>query len=407
MNSPTDSSIDDLAASATVKTYGDIRQRLMSGPLDADALRLRLQSITPPPDEEEDDEESRLLESQARNDLESDGCPPCYPPYLDTPVRDPPEEFRSIIEFWRSLSSTGDVILCAQRSDWRKFRASRTRVRSRYQDELFSTYVNEVCERRRRHELDDNVHLLLDSRQQSQQENWIEFQDYHLKHHERLEKKRTGLKKDLDETRRIASNADIEGSERAAQNENAIQGRLEYTERTLRWHEVLLGWVEQQRLTMDSRPLTPVEEDACGQDTVLKAVRKSSTRQRRLKGPGASAVLGKARVSKSKSKSRNAPNQTSNASKSQPSIVYSGVTTPNSIQQVPKRRENKPRRAKDAVLGPVGLQRVSKAKRYTDISTKARPVTQHRGDRAPPQHQSTPQRSHPAPGPVETRSGRI
>ena len=217
-------------------------------------MRWQYRSITPPLDEE-DDEESRLLESQARNDLENDGCPACYPPYLDVPVRDPPEELRPITEFWRSLSSTGDVILCAQRSDWRKFRASQIRVRSRIQDKPFSTYVDEIRERRRRHEMDDDVRLLLDSQQQSRQENWIEFQDYHLKHHERLKKKRNGLKRDLDKFRKSASNTDTNGSEHAAQNENAIQGRLEYTKRTLHWHEVFLGWIEQQRLTMNSRPL--------------------------------------------------------------------------------------------------------------------------------------------------------
>ena len=184
--------------------------------------------------------------------------------------------------------------------------------------------MNEVRERRRRHELYDEVRLLLDPQQQSKQENWNEFQDYHLKHHEGLEKERDGLKKDLDEVRRIAGNADTGGSERAAHNERAFQGRLEFTERTLRWHEVLLGWIEQQRLTMDPRPLTPVEEYICGQNAVLKAIRKASIDQRRLKGLATSAVLGKARVSKSKSKSRNTWNQTSNTTISQSLIVHPG-----------------------------------------------------------------------------------
>ncbi|GAB1311977.1 hypothetical protein MFIFM68171_02187 [Madurella fahalii] len=103
MIAPAESLVDDLVARATVETYGDIsiiavpgvetlpesqritvlkkaEQRLISDHPDADDLQLRLQTITPPPDEEEDDEESRLLEAQARQDLESDGCPPCYPP---------------------------------------------------------------------------------------------------------------------------------------------------------------------------------------------------------------------------------------------------------------------------------------------------------------------------------------
>ena len=140
---------------------------------------------------------------------------------------------------------------------------------------------------------------------------------------------------------------------------------------------------------------------------MLKAIRKATTHQRRLKEPNASAVLGDARVSKPKSKSRNTRNQTSTAPKCQPLIVASGVMAPNDIQQEPKRRENKPRRAKDVVLSPARRQRVSKANRFTDTSTKLRPGTQHCSDRAQPQHQSIPQRSHPAPGPVKIRNGRI
>jgi len=73
-------------------------------------------SITPPPlIGEERDEESGLLEAQARQDLESEGCAPCYPARLEVPVRHPPEKYRQIIEYWQSLRSTDDVVLCAQR----------------------------------------------------------------------------------------------------------------------------------------------------------------------------------------------------------------------------------------------------------------------------------------------------
>ncbi|KAL9632970.1 MAG: hypothetical protein Q9164_004983, partial [Protoblastenia rupestris] len=93
--------------------FGIFRQRLIPVPLDAAALQSRVQSITPPPDEEKDGKESRLLEAQARKDLESDGCPACYSSHLDVPVRNPPEEYRPIVGYWQSFSSTGDVVLCA------------------------------------------------------------------------------------------------------------------------------------------------------------------------------------------------------------------------------------------------------------------------------------------------------
>ncbi len=107
-------------------------------------------------------------------------------------------------------------MLCAQRSDWRKFRQSQRRLWHRHRNKSFSIFLDEVRERRRAHRLDDNVHLLLDPQQQSRQQNWIEFQDYHLKLHEWQEKKRDGLQKDLDNTRKEAGDTNMEGSEHAA-----------------------------------------------------------------------------------------------------------------------------------------------------------------------------------------------
>ncbi|KAL8724032.1 MAG: hypothetical protein Q9166_008168 [cf. Caloplaca sp. 2 TL-2023] len=381
MESLTDSSVDKLAARATVKTYDDIR------------------SITPPPDEEEDAEESRLLEAQARKDLESDGCPACYSPTIDVPMRNPPAEYRLIVGYWQSFSSTGDVVLCAQRSDWRNFRASQIRVRSRYPKEQFSAFVDEVRERRRRHGLGGGVRLLVDLQQQSQQENWIEFQNYHLKRHDRLEKERDGLKE--------AGNMATIGSGRTAQNEEAIQRRLEFAERTLRWHEVFLQWTEQQRLAMNQRPPTPIEEESDDRNAALRA----SIRQRRSRRPNASAFFRKARVSKSTPKSRNMRVRTFNAPNSEPIIVNSVVATPSSIQQVPKPRETKPRHTKGTPLGQLISQRVSKVKRSADTGAKSRPGTQRRSARqtpnqAQPQRRSIPQRLHPAPGTVKTQIGR-
>lgn len=246
-----------------------------------------------------------MLETEARKDLENDGCPACYPPHLDVPVRNPPEEYRPIIDYWQSFSSTDDVVLCAQRSDWRRFRASQVQLRNRYQNKPFSIFVNEVRDRRRRYGPDVDVHLLLDSQQQSQQQNWIEFQNYHLRHHERLKKQQDGLKKNLGDAQKEAGDTNIVGSERAVQNEVAIQRNLEYTERTLQFHEIFLGWIEQQRLAMDPRPPTPVEEDRDNQIAVLKAGRRASTRQLRSRRLDSSAVLGKVRVSKPTPKSRN------------------------------------------------------------------------------------------------------
>ena len=296
-------------------------------------------------------------------------------------------------------------MLCAQRLDWRKFRQSQRRLRHRYRNKSFSIFLDEVRERRRAHRLDDNVHLLLDPQQQSRQLNWIEFQDYHLKLHEWQGKKRDGLQQELDNTWKKTGDTDIEGSEHAIQQERAIHQRLKYAETTLRWHEVILCWIEQCRLAMDPLPPTPVEKGSGDQNSL-------STRQRRSKRRDTLAVLGKVRVSKSTPKCQNIRTRTSKAIIPKPISVDLAVTIPSSTQQMPKCREIKPRRAKEKALGQLLPQRVVKANRFADTGTIPRSRTQCSGDgqirdRARPQRRSTNQRPHSTPGTIKTRSQRI
>ncbi|KAL9118737.1 MAG: hypothetical protein Q9187_004713, partial [Circinaria calcarea] len=84
--------------------------------------------MTPPLDEEEENEESRLLEAQGRKELENDGCPPCYPPDLEIPLQNPPEKYQPIIGYWQSFPGTGDVVLRAELSEWRKRRPEASMV---------------------------------------------------------------------------------------------------------------------------------------------------------------------------------------------------------------------------------------------------------------------------------------
>lgn len=63
----------------------------------------------------------------------------------------------------------------------------------------FSNLVDEVRERRQRHGLSGHVRLLLDTEQQSRLDNWIEFQNRHLKRLEQFEKERDKLKQELDD----------------------------------------------------------------------------------------------------------------------------------------------------------------------------------------------------------------
>jgi len=293
------------------------------------------------------------------------------------------------------------VILCAQRSDWRRFRESQRRLRHGYRNKPFSIFVNEVRERRRAHELNDNVHLLWDPEQQSRQQNWIEFQDYHLKLHEWQKKKRDGLQKDLNDTQKEVSDTGMKGSERAAQQESAVRQRLKYAATTLRWHEVILRWIEQRRLAIVSPPV----EKGSGDQTF------SSNRQRRSRRGSTPVVLGKVRVSKSASKGQNIRTRTFEATICKPISVDSAVTIP-STQQMLKRREIKPRRVQKKALDQFLSQRATKANRFADTGIKSRFRTQcssdeQNRDRARPQRGSVTQRLHSTSGIIKTRSQRI
>lgn len=133
-------------------------------------------------DEDEKNEECRQLEGKARKELEDDGCPPCYPADLDITLRNIPQKFQAIEGYWLSLLRTDDVVLCAQASDWREFRADQLRLRPFRNDE----FMDDVRERRRRHGLGGDIRLLPKLRQQCRLKNWIEFQNYHLKQLERF-----------------------------------------------------------------------------------------------------------------------------------------------------------------------------------------------------------------------------
>ena len=87
------------------------------------------------------------------------------------------------------------MVLRAQLSDWKRFRLFQRNVRARYQHKPFSSFEDEVRERRQRHGLDGSVSLLLDLNQQSQLQNWIEFQNYQLKRLEQFDKERDEWKK--------------------------------------------------------------------------------------------------------------------------------------------------------------------------------------------------------------------
>lgn len=363
--------------------------------------------MTPPLDQEEEDEDSRIREAQARQELENEGCPACYPPDLDVPLRHVPEEYQPIVGYWKSFPGTGDVPLCAQRSDWQRFRVFQRMARRGSQDTPFSKFEDQVRERRRRHGLDGVVRLLLQPEQQSRLEQWIEFQNYQLMRLEWLEKDRDKAEQELDEAREKAQDADdVAGSQRAARDEPAYQQILETAKRDLERHKVFLRWIEQQRLKIEEGG------GGIGDGGFVDVV---STRVRRGRQPKASVVLGKVRISKAAPPKRHAQTRKPKAPEARPATQDSDVIPRSRIPEVPKSRETKARHTKgETSLGPHRPQRVTKAKRTIDARATSLVGTHPRGagqtrplDRARAMRGSTTQQPQPEAEHVKTRSGRI
>lgn len=358
--------------------------------------------MTPPLDDEAEDNESREMEAKARKTMETEGCPPCYPTHLEIPLREPPEKYQAIISYWKSFPGTGDVVLRAQLSDWKRFRRFQNEVRRYYRHRNFSDFVNQVRERRRRHELGGSVCLRLDL-QQSRLATWIEFQNWHLQRLEGFEKKRDKLRKELDE---VQGEVKDTGATEVAE---ACEQELEYAEWVLKRHNTLLHWIEQERLVIDTRCSTLVKkQDRNNQDAALKAVQRASSTTHRRKQPEPYTVLGKVRVSKAKRRKPSRPRQKLKIPESEPGVE--DLDSPESnTPQAPKRRERKPRRTKTETLHQLRPQRVSKIRQLIDANMKS--PRRARQKRFPDQSRSNsrwaPQRLQHSQLDVKTRSGRL
>jgi hypothetical protein len=365
--------------------------------------------MTPPLDEEEENEESRSLEAQARQTLETEGCPPCYPSDLEIPLRNVPENYRAIVEYWQSFAGTDDAVLCAELSDWWKFRAFQKRGRAQRRNKSSSKLVDEICKRRRRHGLDGDANLQPESNQQNRLENWVGFQNYHLKRLERFETKWNEVKKYLDSSRKKAEDTG------AAEDAEAIQQELENAKRDMERQKVLLHWIEQQRWAIVTEHSTSVEEDFGGQVAVSKATRRASARQCRTSRLQASAVLGKVKVSKTTLRKQNTHAQRPKAAESEIPVQDFGTILQSSILHTPRCQKATPQQVEESTpLRQFGPRRQSKAELFAVASTKPVSWQQPSGgsraqslEQAQSQRLPVPLRPKPSPKRVSTRSGRV
>lgn len=290
-------------------------------------------------DPEEELEEGRILEIEARKELEDDRCPPCYPPDLEFPLRNPPEEYEAIIEYWMR----DDVVLCGQKVDWEKFRRDQNNVRNR--NRPFSNFVDQVRERRQRHGLSGRVHLSLNRTQQSQLDDWIEFQNYHLIHLEKFEKERDEFKQKLEDERKVAGDRTSPRPKFGYTRAETFTMRLDYAEQKLKSYLVLLDWIEQQRLAMDPGDLTPIIEDQGDQDqnATPKAIQRDTTCPRSIKKSEGPSILGKVRITKADPKKRKIQNSSAQklkAAKLEPLVRNSDIIPQNSLAQGSQHLEN-------------------------------------------------------------------
>lgn len=84
-------------------------------------------------------------------------------------------------------------MLCAQLSDWEKFRGYQATCRQRFQQGLFSE--DAIRRRRRKYGVQGDILLQPDPKQQNRLQNWVEFQDYHFWVHETIEEESLILEK--------------------------------------------------------------------------------------------------------------------------------------------------------------------------------------------------------------------
>ena len=176
------------------------------------------------------------MEKDAREQLESHGCPPCYPPNLALPLDDVPTKYRSIIEYWKAQPGVRYEVLCAQLHDWQRFRKFQARARRSCGKESFRQYNLRI----RGHSqpkakgLADPVPLHFDISMQDRMQNWIDFAHYHRTNHETLTEQRNAAETMFRQDLRVSDDDMI-----AAENRRDYYGRL------VRQHASLMDWIEE------------------------------------------------------------------------------------------------------------------------------------------------------------------
>jgi len=285
-------------------------------------------------------------------------------------------------------------------------------ARVRCRNRSFSDFVDEVRQRRATHGLGGHVCLLLDIEQQSRLDNWIEFQNLHLKRLERFERERAMLKQELDDAQKLIGGWNTTCPKLGPTRAEALERRLEATERDLKGHHVLLKWIEQRRLAMDPGHAPPSKEGYKELDAPSRVAPRTSTRGCQTKQTEGPSVLGKVRVAKKKSNewsTRHARMQKPKASKFEPPLSTLDVILQSGTPQTSEHSESTPRRTKiDRTLHLDYSSGLSKPCRSAGTRAKLPSSPRRRGAQQTADHACRPtqQRAQSA-ATFTTRSGRV
>ncbi|KAI9675745.1 MAG: hypothetical protein M1817_001112 [Caeruleum heppii] len=161
-------------------------------------------------------------EREAHQALVDEHGRPCYSIELGFDVFDDPGQYKDIISYWQEegglTASTAPYrrsVFLVQLNRWKKFRQLQQDIRQHYhiRRKPFSEYRRKVLERRRRHGLDGDVHLLEDRDQQTELTDWMEYQDVQIRHYERLKKEVEEAQTRLESSQRALVEAGVPGVE--------------------------------------------------------------------------------------------------------------------------------------------------------------------------------------------------
>lgn len=106
------------------------------------------------------------------------------------------------------------------------------------------------------------------------------------------------MKQRLDDAQRLASNEPTTCRTTGTTRDEALKQRLEIAEQDLKWHHVLLHWIEQERLVMVRNSPTVLRKDYCHGNAAPRAMRKTPAHGRRTKQAKSRTTLGKVKITK-------------------------------------------------------------------------------------------------------------